>query len=466
MTAGSPVTESASSRPGSLLELPLRSGRFAYLSLVGLPLLGLPLGGWALGLGDIELKSSLNQRLVAEVEVISATAEELDTLRVKVADRETFERYGLDRLGALSGVEFSVVRNEAGRPLIRVSSRETIKEPFVTMLLEVVWSQGRLLREYTVLVDPPVVLPEPPAPALVEVPRTSPPQRVPARAPPQPTSPAALAQPIVRSSPARPDTAQAYGPVQRGESLWSIASALRPDESVSMTQVMQAIFEANPQAFAGNMNLLYRDAVLRMPDIERIRSIDAATANAELARHETAWQASQSPRATDQEPRLVLRVADEAANEGRASVAAALDTAGSGVADVESLEQQAGALRAELQENRRLLQLKDAELERLQAQRGQQSVDTPFSGESDDAAAVARTPGVDLVSETLESGRADTTQQEQPQTLAARAAYVVTTTPREQTFAQRLWSWLSKPWPWVTLGVVLLAALAHRSWRG
>src|SRR5690606_2833156 len=119
-------------------------------------LLTAPVGAWALGLGDIELQSALNQPLRAEIELLSVTPEDLDGLRVTLASRATFERYELDLTPNLSGLDFNVGRNAAGRYVVTVTSRQPMADPFLTMLVEATWPRGRLLREYTVLLDPPI----------------------------------------------------------------------------------------------------------------------------------------------------------------------------------------------------------------------------------------------------------------------------------------------------------------------
>ena len=124
------------------------------------PLLAAPAGAWALGLGDIELQSALNQPFRAEI-ALSATTDEMQGLRVTLAAPDTFDRYGLDRPGFLNSFEFRVVADRSGRNVVQVTSRESIAEPFVTLLLEATWPRGRTLREYTVLLDPPVLLPGP-----------------------------------------------------------------------------------------------------------------------------------------------------------------------------------------------------------------------------------------------------------------------------------------------------------------
>ena len=134
------------------------------------PLLAAPAGAWALGLGDIELQSALNQPFRAEI-ALSATTDEMQGLRVALAAPDTFDRYGLDRPGFLNNFEFRVVADRSGRNVVQITSRESIAEPFVTLLLEATWPRGRTLREYTVLLDPPVLLPGPatsPAPRPAE----------------------------------------------------------------------------------------------------------------------------------------------------------------------------------------------------------------------------------------------------------------------------------------------------------
>ena len=121
------------------------------------PLLAAPLGAHALGFGDIELQSALNQPFQAQIALV-ATADELQGLKVALAAPDVFERYGIDHPGFLARFEFRVTTS-GGRSVVQVSSREPVTEPFVTLLVEATWARGRRLREYTVLLDPPVLLP-------------------------------------------------------------------------------------------------------------------------------------------------------------------------------------------------------------------------------------------------------------------------------------------------------------------
>ena len=128
---------------------------------------------YALGLGEIHLNSALNQPFDAEIELVSATQEDLGALRAALASSDTFVRYGLDRPAYLSEFNFRVTKGAGGRDVLRVTSPRPVTEPFVTLLVEANWPRGRLLREYTVLLDPPVFAPGPAETETVATPRVS-----------------------------------------------------------------------------------------------------------------------------------------------------------------------------------------------------------------------------------------------------------------------------------------------------
>src|SRR5262252_3111827 len=102
---------------------------------------------YALGLGDIKLNSALNQPFEAEIELVSATPEDLSALRATLASSDAFAQYGLDRPQFLSDFGFQVAKS-GDRDVLRVTSTKPVKEPFVTLLVEANWPRGRLLREY------------------------------------------------------------------------------------------------------------------------------------------------------------------------------------------------------------------------------------------------------------------------------------------------------------------------------
>ena len=137
------------------------------------PLLAAPAGAWALGLGQLELQSALNQPLRAEIQ-LSATTDELQGLKVGLANADMFAQRGIDRPAFLNSLEFRVVTGRDGRSVIQVTSRESIPEPFLTLLIEATWPRGRNVREYTVLLDPPVLLPGGTAPPAIQPAETRP----------------------------------------------------------------------------------------------------------------------------------------------------------------------------------------------------------------------------------------------------------------------------------------------------
>jgi pilus assembly protein FimV len=240
---------------------------------------------WALGVGNIELYSALNQPLQAEIPLFSLRAGEASLVKVDLAPDSAFARAGTERADILSNLRFRVVPGASpDRAVIQVTSKQPIREPFLSMMLEVSWPDGRLVREYTVLLDPPVIAQG----------QTT---RRPATQFNQPISTSPLAgryDPPAATPAARAEGGQ-YGPVRKQETLWSIAYANRPDDSVSMDQMMQAIYEANPEAFDGDITRIRAGAMLRIPDASEIRSSGRASAPREARRPPPASSTSSAP---------------------------------------------------------------------------------------------------------------------------------------------------------------------------
>jgi pilus assembly protein FimV len=138
-----------------------------------------PAAAFGLGLGEIRLSSALNEPFSAEIDLVAAAPDELSALEAHLAAPEVFARYGLDRPAFLSSLEFTVGHGQDGRSVLLVRSRDAISEPFVSFLIDVNWPRGRLLREYTVLLDPPAMLSAEasPAPAPVAAPSHGPVRR-------------------------------------------------------------------------------------------------------------------------------------------------------------------------------------------------------------------------------------------------------------------------------------------------
>jgi pilus assembly protein FimV len=278
---------------------------------------------WAIGLGDINLDSALNEPLRAEIVLLSATPEELANLSVTLASADTFARYGIDRPFYLQGIEFNVESDGPNGPVIQVRSRSPITEPFLTFLVEATWSSGRLLREYTVLLDPPTYSPpavretpaveaprraEPTDSARIE--RQAPPIQQQERATPPPTQPRVTPPPApesekepVRAAPppavddseymvddsdyATSSSGDVY--VERGDTLWGIANRMRPDSRLTINQTMIAIFEANPHAFSGNINRLSAGVSLSIPSADDVFQISRGDAFASVKRQNEEW---------------------------------------------------------------------------------------------------------------------------------------------------------------------------------
>lgn len=255
----------------------------------------------ALGLGQIEVRSALNQPLVAEIPVIEASPGEANNLSVKLASPDAFARVGLDRptLQAVN-LSFEVDTDARGRKVIRVTTPSNVTDPFMSFLLEADWGKGKILREYTVLLDPPSMTPIAASPARV----TAAPEPV-AAAPVQTLDPGTDAPPqydsVPSDTPAVSPTASSsptyssfnagdnYS-VVGGDTLWEIAQQARPDSSISINQMMMALLRANPDAFVGNnINRLKKGAVLRIPGRDEAAMMTAAQAAAEVRDQIQAW---------------------------------------------------------------------------------------------------------------------------------------------------------------------------------
>jgi len=260
----------------------------------------------ALGLGDIRVLSKPGQPLLAEIPVISADPAELQNLRVALASPGTFARVGLDApAGLVSELQFELTRNAQGRAVVRVSTQTPVTTPSLNFLIEADWGQGRLVREYSALVDAPnsalaVAEPEIVAPAGAmsnAIVREPAPAAAPA--PAAETKPARTAAQPSRTGPSRgaaPAPASSAGgvTVQRGQTLSQIAATVAREQGINRNQAMVALLRANPEAFIrGNVNLLKQGAVLRSPtDIPA--PIDASEAAAIVREHAAQWRQSRA----------------------------------------------------------------------------------------------------------------------------------------------------------------------------
>jgi pilus assembly protein FimV len=190
-------------------------------------------------------------------------------------------------------LKFQLVTGE-GAPYVRVTSRDSIRDPFLTFLVEISWAEGRLVREYTLLIDPPTLMapaapPETRQPVVQSVAPLDAPEvaQAPEATPlPEPTAPRLRASRAKTSEPAPPEGLR----VRRGDTLWVIASGNKTEEAVNINQMMLAIYQRNPQAFSGNINRLKAGAILRMPSADEVRAISRAAALAEIRRQNENWR--------------------------------------------------------------------------------------------------------------------------------------------------------------------------------
>jgi pilus assembly protein FimV len=273
----------------------------------------------AAGLGRLTVLSPLGQPLNGEIEIVSLQQGEEDGLSARLAPEEAFRQAGIEPSPALIGMRFAIERRN-GRPVLRVTTPQPINEPFVELLVELQWNTGRLVREYTFLLDPPeykgpqaiAAAPAKPAPAPVAKPlppmETKPAEPEPKPAPvvrdEQPTpapvtapAPAAEAEakaeakaPEASQPEAKPAAAGSQHEVKQGDTLGAIARQNLPP-GVSLNQMLIAIYRANQDAFIReNINLVRAGRILNIPDAQTIGTMNAAEANTLVQAHRSEWE--------------------------------------------------------------------------------------------------------------------------------------------------------------------------------
>lgn len=289
-----------------------RTGRLALKQIAAaaamMAIIGTMTPASALSLGRLSVQSALGETLKADIDVTSLTPDEAANLRVKVAPPDAYRIAGVDYNPVLPSTSVTLQRRADGTPFLRITSDRPVQEPFVDVILELSWSSGRLLREYTLLFDPPSTakVPAPTTPAAIAAaPAPARASRAePAQAPATAAADAAsraearraaaasaaadaaskaaarrAAAPAPTPSPApSSDSAQtAEGSqytVRPGDTLSGIATKLQVS-GVSLDQMLVGLYQGNSQAFAGNnMNRLRAGAVLNVPSQDKLASID------------------------------------------------------------------------------------------------------------------------------------------------------------------------------------------------
>ncbi len=261
--------------------------RSTALAVAAAALLGLAAPhATALGLGRISVQSALGEPLRAEIDIPEINAEELASFRTTVASPEAFKSAGLDYNPAVASIRITLERRADGRHFLRLVSSRPVSDPFVDLILETQWSSGRIVRDYTMLFDPPSSRQQ--APLAAQVTPAAPAARAALPPPAQAQSPAPAsagrAQPA-RAPAAQPRQAAAPRPsgagtskqvtVQAGDTAGRIASANKP-ANISLDQMLVAMLRANPDAFiGGNVNRLKAGSVLDVPTGEEATAVSA-----------------------------------------------------------------------------------------------------------------------------------------------------------------------------------------------
>ena len=260
--------------------------RFLLAGLLSAPV-------WAVGLGELTVQSYLNEPFRGEVTLIDVESIEINDLRVELASEDEFQRVGAERVIWLTQLRFEV-REQGTEKRILLTTEAPLREPYLDFVMALRWPQGRLLRDYTALIDlPPTAtmgedsVTQSPLDDAIQVS-----DEAPEPDPLRERSTESILQPIPsveNPAGASPPTAGSFYVVVQNDTLWRIASSVAPDR-LSVEQVMLEIIRMNPQAFQQqNVNGLKAGYRLALPLTENI-GIDRATAIDAVALQNNAWQ--------------------------------------------------------------------------------------------------------------------------------------------------------------------------------
>jgi len=258
----------------------------------------MPIVGYTAGLGKLNVNSGLGEPLKAEVELLSVTPEELSTLTAAIASEEAYNVQGITRLGIHSNIRVDVAKSDLGAPILRIRSNAPINDPYLDMLIQVDWASGRLLREYTVLLDPPeykqatnaasdfAPVVKPNAGSVSRDTTTTKPVASSAKKSQKRNASAAKPEEV---SPKEAGVGELT--TKRGDTLAAIAQKMQV-EGVSLDQMLVGLFENNKSAFANaNMNQLKVGQIIKAPSVETLTAIDTKQAKQALKVHASNWNA-------------------------------------------------------------------------------------------------------------------------------------------------------------------------------
>jgi pilus assembly protein FimV len=267
----------------------------------------LPVSVFAAGLGKLNVQSGIGEPLKADIELISITPDELSSITAAIASEEAYAAQGIERPASHNNIKVTVTKNSSGTPILKLNSAQPISEPFLDMLLQVDWNSGRLLREYTVLLDPPDYAgeadPNATPTSTAQVPVVKPGKSITSESSPATdnavetikrarkhhpkVAPVAAAE---TSTPSAEVTGQEYV-TQKGDTLAKIAREMKP-EGVSLDQMLVGLYQANPDAFNGaNMNRLNVGKIIRQPTADELNAITSKDAKKEIKVQTADWNA-------------------------------------------------------------------------------------------------------------------------------------------------------------------------------
>ncbi|MES2547275.1 MAG: FimV/HubP family polar landmark protein [Pseudomonadota bacterium] len=280
-----------------------------------------PIAVFSAGLGKLNVSSGLGEPLRADIELLSVTPEELNSIFAVIASEEAYAIQGIDRPASHNTIKVEVGKNANGTPILKLKSTQPISEPFLDMLIQVDWASGRLLREYTVLLDPPGYVGETEStttqlPAVKSTVTPSQNSTVNSTVVKKSTTSdkPRQARPAQAANDSATSSAEEYQ-TQRGDSLAKIAREYKP-EDISLDQMLVGLYQANPSAFDGkNMNRLKVGKIIRLPSEQELASLSRQQASKEVKVQSANWNEYRN--------KLAGIVAESAPSESEASTQSA-----------------------------------------------------------------------------------------------------------------------------------------------
>ena len=465
--------------------------RWSTLAVTALGLLLVQPAAYAAGFGQLRVQSNLGQPLQAEIDITGVSAEEAGSLTVKLAPSSAYARAGLTYLPAISSVKLEVQQRPNGSYVATVRSNQPLSEPFVDILVDMSWSSGKVTRAYTFLLDPagakpsnqtfspttvvqaatpdatpaPAPAPARPAPAPAPAPVAAAPEAA-RPAPAASTQPRAQQQPRPAAAPVANAGAAANGSytVQRGDTLSSIAGdAVQTQDSVSLDQMLLALYRNNPNAFiGGNINRVKSGAVLKVPSAQQAQAVSPREARREVVARTQGFDSYRSRLAAaaaaksvepgsgrEQSGNVTARVQDttvpaagprdelklskaDRGAQGKAQAQAEADVASQ--RKLKDAESRVADLEKNISDMQRLMELKNAEIAKLNQANQAAKAPAPAGKAAEAAPAPAVVPAepAKAAATTTAAAPSTATPEPAPAATAATAATAAASAPQAQ----------------------------------